>query len=313
VTLPAHATLLKAVVAFAIVGLAGGPVAPGTRGLLVDQASSTGSFTTDTLDPPTGLGAVGGLNAQLTWTITPDTYASGYEILRSTVSGGGYALVATATPRTVASHTDTPVPNTYYYVLRSYFSNWTSAQTAEVFAVVVLGGANTGFVPCTAQAAEAGGDNNGYEVNPANGCVDDGAFAADVNSGTNVNLTCTNAGKDKHRFTTFGIPLPGTVTSIDGISIRVKAGVDATAGTNRICAQLSWNNGVTYTAAQNVDITSTTLTTYTMGGPAFLWGRVWAVGNFSNANFRVRLMDVSSVATRDFRLDAVQVQVNYTP
>jgi hypothetical protein len=24
-------------------------------------------------------------------------------------------------------------------------------------------------------------------------------------------------------------------------------------------------------------------------------------------------MDVSSVATRDFRLDAVQVQVNYTP
>lgn len=309
--MPPRAVLLSGAVAVALVGLALGPGAPGTRGLLVDQASSTGAFTTDTLNPPTGLGAVGGVNAQLSWTITPDTYASGYEILRSTVSGSGHVLVATATPRTVASHTDAPLAGTYYYVLRSYFSNWTSVQTAEVSAVIGLG--STGFLACTAQAAEAGGDNNGYEGAPANACVDDGAVATDVNSGSNTNTGCTNNGKDKHRFTTFGLPLPGTVTAINGISVRIKAGADAIGGTTRICAQLSWNNGTTYTATQQVDLTATALTTYTLGGTAFLWGRVWAVGDFSNANFRVRLSDVSSVATRDFSLDSVQVQVNYTP
>lgn len=306
-------SLLKVVAAIAVVGLAVGPAVPGTLGLLGDQATPTGVFTTDTLDPPTGLSATGGLNAQLNWTITPDTYASGYEVLRSTVSGSGYALLGTATPRTLATYTDTPAPNTYYYVLRSYFTNWTSVLTPEVSAVVGSGAANTGFLACTAQAAEAGGDNNGFQTNPANGCVDDGAFAADVNSGTNVNLVCTNAGKDKHRFTTFGLPLPGTVTSIDGISVRIKAGADTVAATTRICVALSWNNGTTYTATQLVDLTATGLTTYTLGGPAFLWGRAWTVGNLSNANFRVRLHMVASAGTRDFSLDSVQVQVDYTP
>jgi hypothetical protein len=294
-----------------LVLLAAGSGVGWTGAILGDTATATGAFTTDTLDPPTGLGAVGGVNAVLIWTITPDTYATGYEVLRSTVSGSGYALVATATPMTLATYTDTPVPNTYYYVLRSYFTNWTSAQTAEVFAVV--GAASTGFRACTAQAAEAGGDDDGYEVTAANGCADDGAVASDVNSGTNNNTGCGNPNKDKHRFTTFGFPLPGAVTSIDGISVRIKAGADAIGGTTRICASLSWNNGTTYTATQQVDLTATALTSYTLGGTAFTWGRAWAVGDFSDANFRVRLSDVSSVGTRDFSLDSVEVQVNYTP
>ncbi|HEY7590869.1 MAG TPA: hypothetical protein VH723_07745 [Candidatus Limnocylindrales bacterium] len=307
--LPALRATVAAVVAACLVA---GPAAPSTIARLTDSAASTGAFTADTLNPPTGLGVTGGTTANLTWTPTVDTYAGGYDVMRSTVSGSGYATIASPTPRTVSSYLDSPtVDGTYYYVLRSTASNWTSVQTGQVTAVVFMG--VTGFKPCTAQAAETNGDANGYEVTPANGCADDGAIARDVDSGTNVNTTCGNAGKDRHRFTTFGIALPGTVTSINGISVRVKAAIDAVAGTNRICAELSWNNGVNYTAFQQVDITSTTLTNYTLGGTAFLWGRAWAVGNFTNANFRVRLTDVSSVATRDFSLDSVQVQVNYTP
>lgn len=305
-------SLLKVVAAVAVVGLAVGPAVPGTRGLLGDQATPTGAFATDTLNPPTGLGAVGGATASLSWTPTVDLYAGGYDVMRSIVSGSGYATIASPSPRTASAYVDAPTTDgTYFYVLRSTAASWTSALTAQVSAAVFMG--VTGFRPCTAQAPEAGGDGNGYQTTPANGCVDDGAVARDIDSGTNLLLPCTNAGKDKHRFTTYGFNLPGVVTSINGITVRVEAAVDAVAGTNRICAELSWNAGVNYTAPQQVDITSTALTNYTLGGPAFLWGRAWAVGNISNANFRVRLTNVSSVATRDFSLDTVQVQVNYTP
>ena len=70
-----------------------------------------------------------------TWTPTIDAYAAGYEVRRATVSGGPYTTVATVTPRTAASTTNTPPANgTYFYVLRTYFQSWLSANTAEVSA-----------------------------------------------------------------------------------------------------------------------------------------------------------------------------------
>lgn len=48
-------------------------------------------------------------------------------------------------------------------------------------------------------------------------------------------------------------------------------------------------------------------------GAADTWGRTWASGDFSNANFRVRITDVASSTSRDFSLDWVGVQVSYTP
>jgi hypothetical protein len=285
---------------------------PATLAVLIDSGTSDATFTTDGLDPPTSLSATGGASAGLAWTPTVDTYASGYQVLRSTTSGSGYAQVATATPRTASSYADVPTTDgTYYYVLRSYLSSWTSAQTAEVSAVVKMG--NTGLKACTTQSADTNGDANGYETNPGNGCTDDGLTANDVNSGTSTNTSCANAGKDRHRFATFGLGLPGAVTSIDGLSVSVKVAVDATGGTNRICAQLSWNAGTSWTATQQVNVTSTAQTWYALGGSAFLWGRAWAVGDLSDGNFRVRLIDVASVSTRDFFLDSVQVQVTYTP
>jgi hypothetical protein len=309
----ARATLLKITAALAIVGLAVGPVAPGTRGLLVDQASSTGSFTTDTLNPPTGLGAVGGINAQLSWTITPDTYATGYDVLRSTTSGGGFGVVATVTPRSATTYADAPpVDGTYYYVLRSEISNWTSVRTSEVVALVQMG--LTIFTPCTAQAADLGGDLNGYEGTAANACATDGALATDTDSGTTVNTGCGNIGKDTHRFSSFGITLPATVTSIDGIRVRIRAAADSIAVTTKICAQLSWNNGLTWSNTQQDLLTSTAITAYTLGGAANLWGHTpWTVGELSNANFIVKLTNVSSDVTRDFSLDSVEVRVNYSP
>ena len=285
---------------------------PATLAVLVDSGTSNATFTTDTIDAPTGLSAAGGATAALTWTPTVDTYAAGYQVLRSTTSGSGYAQVATATPRTASSYGDVPATDgTCYYVLRSYLSAWTSAQTAEVSAVVKMG--NTGLKPCTSNAADTGGDGNGYETNPGNGCTDDGLVATDANSGTGTGTSCTGTGKDRHRFWTYGLGLPAAVTSIDGITVRIRAAVSTTTGTNVICTQLSWNAGTSWTTAQQVTLTSTSLTSYTLGGSAFLWGRAWAVGDLSDANFRVSLIDVANSTSRTFTLDSAQVQVNYTP
>ena len=92
--------------------------------------------TFDVLDPPTALGATGGPTASLTWTATPDTYASGHRVLRGTASGGPYTQIAQITPRTTTTFIDSPSAGTYYYVARAYFQNWESVNSNETSAVV---------------------------------------------------------------------------------------------------------------------------------------------------------------------------------
>ena len=106
------------------------------------QALGVGSndFATDTLDPPTGLTAAPGPGApkiKLNWTATVDSYASGYRVFRSTNPGGPYTQIKELTPATTTSHTDTTATTgtTYYYLLRTFFQNWESANSNEASAV----------------------------------------------------------------------------------------------------------------------------------------------------------------------------------
>ncbi len=292
--------------------LASPTAAPITLARFTDSAAPTAAWSTASLSPPTSLAATSGATAGLTWTATVSTGAAGYNVLRSTTSGSGYSQITTVTPRTATSYTDSPSTDaTYYYVLQAYVSNWTSANSNQASSVIHMG--VTGFRPCGSQGSDTGGDANGYELNPANGCVADGAVATDANSGTNTAVACGGAGKDRHRFWTFGLGLPASVTAIKGITVKVKSAISAVAGTNNVCAELSWNAGTTWTAAQQVSLTSTALTFYTLGGSSSLWARAWVASDFSDANFRVRLTDVANSTARTFTLDSVQVQVDYTP
>jgi hypothetical protein len=283
---------------------------------LTDLATSTKAISTDTLDPPTGLAATGGANASLTWTATADTYASGYDLQRAAVSGGPYSVVASITPRTTVAATDTPpTSGTWYYVLRSVFQNWTSVNSNQASATVTLGSTPTGFLACTAgsNAADTGGDGNGYETTPANACVVDGSVATDAGTGTNTTVSCTDAGKDRHRFWDFGFGVPASVTSVDGIQVRADAGMNNNGGTNNLCVELSWNGGTSWTAPKSFDMQVSTITTYTLGATNDTWGRTWAAANFSNANFRVRITDASSQPNKSYLLEFLAVQVTYTP
>jgi hypothetical protein len=172
----------------------------------------------------------------------------------------------------------------------------------------------TGFLAPSANAPQtsSAGDNNGYQGSPTNAYVADGLFATDTSSGTNSNTSCTNSGKDKHLFYNYNFSLPTTAV-VQGIQVQLNAKVSSASSAPKICVQISWDGGTTWTTAKSTATLTTTNTTYTLGGVADTWGRTWTQPNFANASFRVRVIDVASSTARTFSLDSIAVNVTYQP
>jgi hypothetical protein len=309
----ARLRLVVGALAITLLGVAAG-APPTTLARLTDSANSTQSISTDTLDPPTSLAATGGASIGLSWVATVDAYASGYEIWRSTTSGSGYALVGSATPRSATSATDSPSAGTYYYVLRSYFQNWRSVDSNQASATVPGASTDTGQKACVTTAADTGGNGNGYETNTANLCADDSTFATDVGSGSaGHSAACANAANDRHRFQGFAFGLPGSVTSVSGIEIRIDEALNNNGGTSNLCVELSWDGGTSWTAAKSVNLPGTAETSSFLGSVADTWGHTWTAAQLSAANFRVRVTDATSQANKDFRMDYLAARVVYVP
>ena len=86
---------------------------------------------------------------------------------------------------------------------------------------------------------------------------------------------------------------------------------EATSGTPKMCVQLSWDGGATWTAAKTTPTLGASETAYLLGGSSDTWGRTWSDTNFTNTNLRVRVINVASSTARDFSLDWVAVRVTY--
>jgi hypothetical protein len=180
----------------------------------------------------------------------------------------------------------------------------------------VVATTTTGPKPCTAgsNAADTGGNGNGYEGLPNNACAADGSVATDANTGTNGRSgSCTNTANDRHRFWGYAFGLPGTVSAINGITVRADVGMSNNGGTSNFCVELSWDGGTTWTTAKSVGLTVNAVTTYTLGSATDTWGRTWTAAQLSTANFRVRVTDATTQNNKDYRLDYLAVTVNYTP
>ena len=169
---------------------------------------------------------------------------------------------------------------------------------------------DTGWMSPTADLAQSGGDGNGFQTSPGDAYADGGSSAVDINSGTGSSTSCTSSSKDKHRFYDYSFSLPGGVT-VKGIEVRLDAKVDSTSGSPKMCVQLSWDAGISWTTAKLTPRLGRTEATYTLGGATDTWGRSWSLGDFDNANFRLRIINVASSTARDFSLDWVAVKISY--
>ncbi len=161
----------------------------------------------------------------------------------------------------------------------------------------------------------ANGDGNGYETSPGNACAVGGGTAQDANSGTVTgNTTCTASGHDRHDFWGFGATVPPGQT-VSGITVQLTASVNSTAATTRrLCVQLSWNGGTSWSNAVQVssntgvfDLT-TSLAAYTTDLNSN-WGHTFV--NLELPNLRVRVTDLSSATNTTFNLDAVRLRIFY--
>ncbi len=306
------AAAAAAAVAVAVL-LGGSAAAPVTLARLTATATASASFGTGSLAAPTALAGTGGGTVHLGWTPSVSSTASGYAVMRSAVSGSGYTQVATVTPVSATAATDVPGAGTWFYVLQTYLGGWTSANSVQTSATVVP--ISSGVANCTSQTAETtgSGDNNGYQTSPGNACATDGLVASDPSSGTNTTNSCTNTGKDRHRFWGYAFGLPATVHAVNGITLTAVVGMNNNSGTTVLCAQLSGDAGLTWTAAKSVTLSGTALATYTMGTTTDTWGQAWTPAQLGTSLFRVRLTDVATVTNKTFQLDSVAVAVQYTP
>ena len=304
----APAGLLLAVAALSVLVGAGAPALSGAT--LLDAAGSTGnSFSTARLAPPTNLAASSSsTGVNLTWTATASTAATGYQVLRGTASGGPYTLTATISSAATTSYTDSTASGTSFYVLRSTAAGWTSPDSNEVSAGTTT---TTPLASCTSQQADTGGNNNGYELSPSSGCARDGATAQDAKSGTTRVVSCTDAGKDRHRFWNYNLAVPSTAKAVTGLQVDLTANVSTNNGTGQVCVQLSGDGGATWTTSKSTTVT-TTLTTYQLGSSTDLWGSSWTPSQLNNTNFRVRVIDVDDTGNKSFSLDGLGLRATYT-
>ncbi len=186
------------------------------------------------------------------------------------------------------------------------------AAVVALTSVFVLAGGisadNTGHQNPSNNAADTGGLGDGFRYDPANAYTD-GSGAASSPSGRET----------RHRYYGYNFSIPsGSI--IKGIVVRLDAWLSGYScgtgwGVGYLGVELSGDGGINWTPAQNTtDQMVGSETTYLLGGESATWSRTWSAGDFSNANFRVR---ISCHATgdcqgyRDFYLDWVPVDVYY--
>ena len=274
----------------------GGPAPATLSGISLNPASVVGGNGTTGTVTLTGAAPAGGLSVALA-----DNSTAASTPVNATVPAG-----ATSASFTIGT---SPVATTTTATITATVGATTRSASLTIAASGGGGGGPAGFLGPTANAPDTGGDGNGFQTNPSNVHTADGAVATDTNSGSGTSTSCTNTGKDRHRFFDFGLAIPAG-SSVAGIEVRLDARADSTSGAPRMCVQLSWNGGTTWTAAKTTSTLGTTLAAFTLGGAADTWGRTWSAADLTNANFRLRVIDVASSTSRDFFLDWIGVRLH---
>src|SRR5258706_567446 len=139
--------------------------------------------------------------------------------------------------------------------------------------------------------------------------------ATNVFTSNNVYATAIKSNK-KLISSNFNITAIPSGSTIDGIEVTVEGLITSGSGlqANVALAYVGTTTYTTGTGGPNPGVRPTVLTstelTYTLGGATSTWGRTWAVGDFTNANFAVKLTSTGSGGT--ISVDQVKVKIYYT-
>lgn len=286
---------------------------PGQHALLLITPDATARLTSLSLNPAsvvagdssTGTVALSAVAPEGGVSVSLSDNSSAATVPASvTVPAGATTATFTVTTNTVANPTVVTVTGTA----------GGQSRAADLTVSPAAGGGESGasgFNSPSANAAENSGDRNGFESSPSSAHGDDAATAADLNSGNRTSTSCTSSSKDRHRFFNYGFAIPSGV-SITGIEVRLDARADSTSGAPKMCVQLSWDGGSTWTAPKSTATLGTTMSTLTLGSSTDSWGRTWSASDFTDASFRVRVTNVASSTARDFFLDWIAVRPHVT-
>ncbi|MDY7076306.1 MAG: SdrD B-like domain-containing protein, partial [Chloroflexota bacterium] len=167
--------------------------------------------------------------------------------------------------------------------------------------------ADTGWRSPSADAADTGGDGDGFENNPTYAYASGGDYASNQ-----------DGPDDNHRYYNFGFDsvIP-TDAAINGIEVRLDGWADSTDNSPRYDVDLSWDGGSSWSdVLHSTSTLADSQTTSVLGDQNDLWDseHTWSASDLSNANFRVRITARAFNAgseDRDFFLDWVAVRVYY--
>lgn len=155
-------------------------------------------------------------------------------------------------------------------------------------------------MPDTGYQSPSANENNVGVISPGN------AYASD-----NSTADFDSADDERVDYYNFGFSIP-TGSQIDGIEVSVEAASFLSGTPAQFELTPRYNGRASAANTQNTGNFGTTDSTLTVGGASDLWGRTWTVGDFSDANFSIRVQENAASGTVLMELDHIQVKVYYT-
>ncbi|MDW8067346.1 MAG: TadE/TadG family type IV pilus assembly protein [Anaerolineae bacterium] len=195
-----------------------------------------------------------------------------------------------------------PAEGQYRISARVDTTNYVAEDNEEnnLTSVIVTAGC---FYPQTITTGWFNPSTDNGNFSSATNAYTDGGGAASVSVSSNTTQT--------HQFYNYSLSVPTTAT-IQGIEVRLDWWVNSTAGSGSMGAELSWNNGSSWTSRKQDGTLSTSERTAVLGGPNDTWGRTWTVSELANNAFRVRVSAHNGASSsKTFNLDWVPVRVTY--
>jgi hypothetical protein len=211
---PLRGSLLLLVIALCL----GSFLTAGAFAVFTDSADTpANAVSTGSLNPPGSLVATGGSDIVLDWDTSPSGNAAGYRILRANSPGGPYTEIDQVTPGSADTYTDSPGNGSFYYVIRSFFQNWESGDSAEVTATV--GGGGSG--PVAVASGSYTGDGQDDRAIGGAGFQPDIVIVSCDCGRSSIIRTSTMSGDASKVFTNNGALQPDRIQSLDADGFTV--------------------------------------------------------------------------------------------